>query len=170
MPQQEFDLLEIAAVFSDTAWRTSDGGRGLQSGRFQSAAMSVQLLTRSLRVSRLIFPLFETDRSRRPSLISAAAIQRSILFFTQTGMATVRICRPFPSRSTRTHRPLFAEWSRGRARPTRSAGGRSRAKGPGSHSRASLSGELAFAQETAVLDLRFEGRDSRACYLQIEQA
>jgi len=59
--------------------------------------MTVQLSTttaQSLRVSRLIFPLLETDRSSRPSSIPAAVLQASMPCLTQIGMATVRMRRP----------------------------------------------------------------------------
>jgi hypothetical protein len=45
-------------------------------------------------VSRLTFPLLETERSSRPSSIPAAIIQALMPCLTQIGMATVRMRRP----------------------------------------------------------------------------
>ena len=59
----------------------------------------------SLKLSRLTFPLFEMDRSSRPSSIPAAVLQALMPCLTQMGMATVRMRRPLPSRSARTQRP-----------------------------------------------------------------
>src|ERR1700720_4491587 len=60
----------------------------------------------SLRVSRLIFPLFEIDRSSRPSSMPAAVIQALMPCLTQIGMATVRMRRPLPSRVGQDPAPL----------------------------------------------------------------
>src|SRR5258708_5179372 len=67
--------------------------------------MTTDQTAQSLRLSRLTFPDFETDRSRRPSSMPAPVIQALIPCLTQMGMATVRTRRPLPSRSARTHLP-----------------------------------------------------------------
>jgi hypothetical protein len=50
-------------------------------------------------VSRLTFPLFETERGTRPSSIPATVVERSMPCFTQMGMATVCGCAGITTKS-----------------------------------------------------------------------
>jgi class 3 adenylate cyclase len=97
---------------------------------FLQLCSTTDQIAQSLSVSRLTFPLLETERSSRPSSMAAAVIQALIPCLTQMGIATVRMRLPFPSRSARTQRPSLcwmvstsssASSFRLRAQPTRSA-------------------------------------------------
>jgi hypothetical protein len=99
VPQQEFDLLEVPA--------TLPAELGAGTAEVVSAECSIPICfddcsttdqtAQSLNVSRLTFPLLETERSSRPSSIPAAVIQALMPCFTQIGMATVRMRLPFLS-------------------------------------------------------------------------
>ncbi|MDX6461747.1 MAG: hypothetical protein QOE55_5444 [Acidobacteriaceae bacterium] len=129
--QEELDLLEIPAILPAQ----------LGAGTAQVVApkcsipicfddcSTIDQTAQSLSVSRLTFPLFETDRSSRPSSMPAAIIQALIPCLTQMGMATVRMRRPLPSRSASIQRPSrcwmvstssSASSLRRRAQPTKS--------------------------------------------------
>ena len=66
--------------------------------------------SQSLSVSRLIFPLLETDRSSRPSSMPAAIIQALMPCLTEIGMVTVRMRQPLPKQENERPegRPNFA--------------------------------------------------------------
>jgi len=85
----------------------------------------------SLSVSRLTFPLLETERSSRPLSMAAAVIQASMPCFTQMGWRRCVCVAPCPRGRPGPSVPRVAGWSRRRARPARSAGERSRPAGPG---------------------------------------
>jgi len=107
VPQQELDLLQIAAVLPAQLGAGAAevvGAEVFDSDLFDDCS-TIDQTAQSLSVSRLIFPLLEIDRNSRPSSIPAAVIQALIPCLTQIGMATVRMRRPLPSRSARTQRP-----------------------------------------------------------------
>jgi hypothetical protein len=93
VPEQEFDLLEIPAVLPTQL------GAGATESWAPKCSIPICLddcsttdqTAQSLRLSRLTFPLFETERSSRPSSMPAAVIQALMPCLTQMGMATVRI-------------------------------------------------------------------------------
>ena len=89
MPKQELDLLEIASVLP-TELRASTaqvvGAEALDPICFDDCSTTDQT-AQSLNVSRLTLPLFETERSKRPSSMPAAVIQALIPCLTQIGIA-----------------------------------------------------------------------------------
>jgi hypothetical protein len=131
--EEEFDLLQVATALSAQLGAGTAQVVGAPKCSmpicFDDCSTTDQT-AQSLNVSRLIFPLFETERSSRPSAMPAAVIQALMPCLTQIGTATERMRLPFPSRSARTQRPSLcwmvstsssASSFRLRAQPTRSA-------------------------------------------------
>jgi hypothetical protein len=88
--------------------------------RFGRPALRADFLTMcQTAFSEICSPLTCPDRSTflnmHPSLIWAAVIQQSSCTRTQSGIGTVRMCRPFPTRSTIAQRPSRCSRSRNRS-------------------------------------------------------
>jgi hypothetical protein len=82
---------------------------------------TIDQTAQSLSVSRLIFPLFEIDRSSRPSSMPAAVIQALIPCLTQIGRRRCGCAAPCPRGRPAPICLLIAGWSLRRVRPARSA-------------------------------------------------
>jgi hypothetical protein len=96
VPQQELDLLQIAAALSA---ELRAGPTQIMRSESLDSNFFRRLLDHGLDrpVARLLptLPPFAIDRSNRPFSMLAAVIQALIPCFTQTGTATIRMRLPF---------------------------------------------------------------------------
>ena len=100
--EQKLNLLQLAACcVAETGARAAAVVRGqlLQPGRLGVLLHHVPLSVIPLPQMR---PNRPVQRNKRPSVIRATVVHAATAVCTQSGTGTVRMCLPFPMRSTRT--------------------------------------------------------------------